>query len=188
DPVAALETALAQAERHLAENEMDAAESDFRTALLEGWLLLAGLESADGDLEAAGEAFLRAQNSASETRRPRTGRALVALRQGRHEEAIGLLRKVLLGAPDSGELRRLLAQALIAADRHAEAVQELEEALARAPEDLETAFALGSGYLRVGDVEKARELLERLAAERPIPQTHILIGRTYRDFQQWDLA
>jgi tetratricopeptide (TPR) repeat protein len=67
-------------------------------------------------------------------------------------------------------------------------VQALEEAHAALPDDLEIAFALGSGYLRVKKAEQARPLFAQIAKARPIPQTHVLIGRTYRDFKEYDRA
>lgn len=188
DPASPLDMAVAEAERHLAEQETEAAESDFRAALLEGWLLLGALEMADDRLDRAASAFDMAAVSAVETRRAETSRAVVALRLGDYETAITLLRKVSLQHPGSARLRRLLAQALIANGRPNEAIQELEEARAQVPEDPEVAFALGSGYLRVGKVDAGQRLLEEVATTRPIPQTRVLIGRTYRDFQQWDLA
>ena len=64
-----------------------------------------------------------------------------------------------------------------------EAAQELEEAQAIEPADPELLFALASGYLRVKKVEAAERLFARVAAARPQPETYVLIGRTYRDFQ-----
>ena len=62
------------------------------------------------------------------------------------------------------------------------------EARALAPNDPETAFALGSGYLQAGKISDAERLFDEVAAARPIPQTHVLIGRTFRDFQEYELA
>ena len=47
---------------------------------------------------------------------------------------------------------------------------------------LELAFALAGEYLGLNDAEAAAALFARIARERPIPQTHVLIGRAYRDF------
>jgi tetratricopeptide (TPR) repeat protein len=69
-----------------------------------------------------------------------------------------------------------------------QAVQEMEEAYAAAPDDLEMAFALASGYLRLKKADAAAPLFARIAKERPIPQTHVLIGRTYRDFKEYERA
>ena len=57
-----------------------------------------------------------------------------------------------------------------------------------APEDLELAFTLASGYLRLGRPESAEPLFAEVAAARRAPQTHVLIGRAYRDFGHHDRA
>ena len=71
--------------------------------------------------------------------------------------------------------------ALIAGARHEEAVKELEAARRLAPDDLELAFALGRAWLGVPNAEAAAAVFAEVARARPIPQTHVLIGRTYVD-------
>lgn len=61
------------------------------------------------------------------------------------------------------------------------AAVELEAAAALSPRDLELAFAVAAERLSLGDVDGAAPLFGRVAAARPIPQTHVLIGRAYRD-------
>ena len=102
--------------------------------------------------------------------------------------AVELLTKMTSEAPRDVQLRLTLAEALVATGKPAQAAQELEEAQAIAPADPELLFALASGYLRVKKVEAAESLLARLATARPLPETYVLIGRTYRDFQYYDRA
>src|SRR5438067_1149322 len=80
------------------------------------------------------------------------------------------------------------AQARVATRQPEQAVQPREEAHAAAPADLETTFALASGYLQVKKVDAAGRLFDVVAAARPIPQTYVLIGRAYRDADQYDRA
>ena len=86
------------------------------------------------------------------------------------------------------DLRRLLAQALVSNRKLDEAVQVLEEAHTVAPDDIETTFALATGYLRVKKVDAAERLFDQLTRARPIPQTYVLIGRAYRDAAQYQRA
>jgi tetratricopeptide (TPR) repeat protein len=72
--------------------------------------------------------------------------------------------------------------------RAEQGVRELEEAQAKAPEDLQVAFALAGGYLRLGKVEDADRMFSRIIEARPIPQTHVLIGRVYQDFEKPERA
>jgi predicted Zn-dependent protease len=188
DPAAALRQALAEAEAAQRGNEPQIAESRYRSALLEGWLLTGALDMAARDLPAGRAALLRATESALETRRALTALALVHLQLGENTEAIAALRTV--SARYKGDLatRRLLAQALVAAGQPEQAVQELEEVRAKSPGDSELAFTLASGYLRVGKLDQAARLFDEVYAARPAAQTLVLIGRTYRDFEQPERA
>ena len=147
DPAAAVEKAIAAAEIRLREGERQSAESFYRTALLEGFLVLGALEAAEGRWMEARAAFERASNSAVETRRPLQSLALVHLQMGDPAQAITLLTPIVGRNPKDVAARRLLSRALMANGQTAEAVQELEEARAASPHDLELAFALASGYL-----------------------------------------
>jgi tetratricopeptide (TPR) repeat protein len=186
-PAAELARAIDRAEAALRDGETQIAESRFRTALLEGWLVRGALDVADGRLEDAAAAFRRAASSAVETRRPKVSLAAVHLRRGEAAEAVEELRGLVSAHPADGTVRRLLAQALIAAGQPEEAIQELEELYAAAG-DPETAFSLATGHLRHGRLERAETLLEEIARGRPAPETWVLIGRTYRDSQRWERA
>jgi tetratricopeptide (TPR) repeat protein len=188
DMLLPIEAAAAEAEQRLRAGETQLAESLYRTTLLEGLLLLGSLELAENDLDGALATFDAASGVAMETRRPRTSLALVHLRVGDTSAALGLLRSILAQNQDDVPSRRLLAQALAASGQPELALQELREALANEPEDLETAYALGMAYLRVGQIEAATELFDQIIEARPLARTHVLIGRTYRDLGQHDLA
>jgi tetratricopeptide (TPR) repeat protein len=111
---------------------------------------------------AGAEASLRAGHIAAGERRSRT-----ALVEG------WLLTGRLAGAEGrTGDAREAFGRG----------AEELEAAPAAEARDLELAFALGSEYLALGDAEAAADFFARVAAARPIAQTHVLIGRAYRDF------
>jgi tetratricopeptide (TPR) repeat protein len=188
NPATALDHAMAAAEASLRLSELELAESHFRTALLEGWLLMGDLQATSGRLEDARESYRRASTSSVETRRPHQSLALVHLQTRNPAEAVRLLTQVVARNSKEGAARRLLARALTANGQAAEAVQELEEAHASTPGDLELTFALASGYLRLKKREAAEPLFAQIIKERPIPQTHVLIGRTYRDFKEYERA
>jgi tetratricopeptide (TPR) repeat protein len=184
----AIEQAVARADVALAEQEPQVAESALREALLEGWLLWGELEAVEGRAATAREAFERAGRATFDDDRAVRALARHDLREGRARDAVTLLRRHLTGAPGDVEARLLVARALIAEGEVEEALQELEESLAAAPGDLEVVFSLATGYLRVGRVADAERLFERLATERPVPQTWVLIGRTWRDFGEVERA
>lgn len=187
-PASALERALLEAEAALDAGEEQLAESRYRSALLEGWMLLGSLDIEDGKLADAEAAFRRAATSAVESRRPLTSLALVVLERGDSEQALSTLRSLVVQDPSDLAARRLLARALAAAGRLDEAVQELEQLAVLDPENLENTFLLATAYLRQGKPESAEPHFVELAKRRPIAPTWVLIGRVQRDFGNYERA
>ncbi len=156
--------------------------------LLDAWMLTGELHVAAGRLEKAREAFQRATASAVDATAAFQALAVVNLQLGASAEAVALLTKLSGRDPRDQRTRRLLAQALIANGEPEEAVQSLEEAHAAAPDDPELTFLLASGYLRLKRIPAAEKLFARVLAARPIPETYVLVGRTYRDALLYDRA
>jgi tetratricopeptide (TPR) repeat protein len=185
---AAIDAALAAAEESLRDGEPQVAESRYRSVLETGWLVLGELAWSTGDPEAARTAFARAAGATVDHRRASTAQALAELETGRDDAARQRLQGLLAEDPSDLAVRRLLAEALAAAGRHEEALQELDEARALAPEDPELLFSLGIASLRAGQIEAAEARFEELFRRRPIPATRVLLGRTYRDFGEYERA
>jgi tetratricopeptide (TPR) repeat protein len=188
DPLAALDRTIASAEESLRIGERQIAESRYRTALLESWMMLGAIHVANGNFADARRAFERASSSAVENAAALQSLAIVQLRLGEPEAALTTLTRVASVSPRDAQIRLTIAQALVAAGKAAESVQALEEAQAIAPEDPELMFAVGVGYLRIKKEQVADALFARVAAARPLPETYVLIGRTYRDFRQFERA
>lgn len=180
-PLAGIDGEIAAAERALAEDERQLAESRYRGALYAGWMMLGSIAAADGRFTDARDAYGRASAAVVDAGDAQQALAMVHLQLDDAKAALPILTRLVAARPGQPALRRLYAQALIAAKQPAEAVQILEEAHGAAPDDLETIFALATGYLRVKKADAARPLFARLAAARPRPETHVLIGRAYRD-------
>jgi tetratricopeptide (TPR) repeat protein len=188
DPAATLERGVALAEASLREGEVQVAESRYRSVLLQAWFLVGTLNRIDGKLPEALEAFSRASSSAVDNRQAIQARAIVHLQMGDAAAAVSLLRALALRDPADSLTRRLLARALTANGQPEQGVRELEEAHDRAPDDLEVTFALAAGYLRIGQPDAAARLFAQVLEGRPIPQTHILIGRAYEDLGELERA
>jgi tetratricopeptide (TPR) repeat protein len=188
DPAAVLDARVAAAEAALRDGELEIADSRYRELLFDAWMVMGELHVAAGRLEKARDAFRRATASAVDATSAFHALAVVQLQLGDAADAVPLLTKLAGRNPRDHRTRRLLAQAQIANGEPKEAVQTLEEARAVAPDDLELAFLLASGYLQLKKVEAAEPLLARLSGARPIPETHVLIGRTYRDAGFYDRA
>jgi tetratricopeptide (TPR) repeat protein len=188
DPLAGLDRSIAAAEASLRDNETQLAESRYRTAIAEGWMVTAALDAADGSLGDARDAVRRATESTADYRAAGQMLAMLHLQLGEADEAVRVLTPLVANDAADSQLRRLLAQALSAAGKVAEAVQTLEEAHSAAPDDAELAFQLAAGYVRLKRFDAAERTFGRIAAARPIPETWILIGRTYRDAGEYDRA
>ena len=184
----ALERAISTAAASLHKGDLRTAESHYRSALFEGWLLMGTLERIEGRLPQAQEAFQSASTYAVEDRSALQGLALVQLQMGEAARAAEILTRLARKNPQDIQTRRLLAQALVANGQPDQAVRELEEARAAAPNDLELAFAEASAYLGLKKPELAARLFALIVEARPLPQTHVLIGRTYRDFGDHERA
>ena len=187
-PAEALDRTLAAAEAALRDQELQLAESRYRVLLFEAWMVLGELHVVAGRLEPARDAFGHASASVVDATPALQSLALVHLQSGQPRAAVSLLTKLATRNPEDLPTRRLLAQALIADGEPEEAVQTLEEAYGAAPDDPELAFLLATGYLHLKKMDAAERLLARVVAARPIPETHLLIGRTYRDFGLYDRA
>jgi tetratricopeptide (TPR) repeat protein len=187
-PLAPVLQAIAAAEAQLQLGEMESAESHYRDALMAGWLLVGGVAALDGRTREAHDAFRAASSSAVQNRPALEALVLTQMQLGQAAQAVEILTRLLGKNPADRGLRLLLAQADVANGQPQQAVQELEEAFAAAPEDLEIAFALAGGYLRVGRTEPAEHLFAKIAAARPGAPTHVLIGRTWRDFEDYERA
>jgi tetratricopeptide (TPR) repeat protein len=188
NPLATVQKLIAEAESALQEDELQIAESRYRDALMQGWLLIAGADVADGNLTGARDALRRATASSVDATVAQRSLAMVLLQTGEAPEALRLLTQLAARSPRDSALRRQLAQAMVANGQPGPAVQELEEAHGLMPDDLELSFALASGYLRLKKVDDAEALLNTIARARPQASTYVLIGRTYRDFGDYERA
>ena len=184
--LAVLERSMAAAEQALRDDRLDLAAERYRTGVAAGWLLLGGLEAAEGRLPTALSAFRRAADAGDG--RAFRSLALVQVQAGEPAAAADTLAQWLAREPGDMPARRLRADALAAAGRLEDALRELEAAHAAAPDDLEVVFAMGRAHLRLRQPEAAAPLFARVVAARPLAQTHVLLGRTYRDFGESERA
>ena len=188
DAVTPLDLAISAAEASLAKGELEVAESHYREALFEGWLLMGTLERIEDRLPEAREALHKASLFAVEDRQGILSLAAAYLRTGGAAQAAEVLTVLAGKDPRDVESRRLLAKALAATGQPEQALAKLDEASAAAAADPEQAFLLGTEYLWLKKADTAQRLFARVVEARPIPQTHILIGRAYRDAGEYDRA
>lgn len=187
-PPTDLTASVAEAETALRAGETQLAESHYRDALRDAWMLVGAARAADDDWPSARAAFENATRQTMEMRRAVLALASSELKMGAVDEALARLRQLQGRRPGDTQVQRMTARALSAAGKDQEAVQELAEAHAADPGDAELTFYLATGYLKLDDFEAAARLFDEVAERRPIAETHILVGRTWRDEQQYERA
>jgi len=188
NPLAELDRTVNAAEANLRDGELQQAESLYRSAIFDAWMMLGHLRLAEGKLADARQAFDRASRSVVDADAALQAVAVVDLQSGRAADAVNVLTRVAGRHEKDGALQRLLAQALMANGQLQEAVQAFETARAVDPKDPELAFLLGSAYLQVKKLDEAERLFAEVLEAQPGPATDVLLGRTYRDASQFDRA
>jgi tetratricopeptide (TPR) repeat protein len=188
DPVEVLDRAISKAEASLQQGEYPAAASHYREAVFEGWLLMGFLATAEKRLPEAQDAFGKAVAFAGGSGPRLQSLAGAYLRAGGAARAVEILTGLADQDVRDAETRRQLAAALAAVGQPDQAVRRLDEAVATGPDDPELVFLLASEYLWLGKVEAAERLFAEVVKARPIPQTHVLIGRAFRDAREFARA
>ena len=188
DLAAPLDLAIRAAEASLAASDFRAAEGHYHRALFEGWLLKGTADGLDKSVPEARAALEKARENLPEEGPARRDLATVFLQIGEAEAAATLLTPLAASDPRDVESHRLLAKAQAAAGQYDQAVATLDEATAAHTDDPEAAYLLGTEYLWLNLPGAAERLFAMVLRARPIPQTHVLIARAYRDGREYGRA
>jgi tetratricopeptide (TPR) repeat protein len=188
NPLAELARTVAAAEESLREGERQQAESLYRSALFDAWMMLGQLHLAAAKMADARDAFERASRAIVEADAALQALAVVDLQTGRAADAVAVLTRMAGRHEKDAAVQRLFAQALMANGQLLEAVQAFETARAIDPKDPEIAFLLGSAYLQAKKFDDAERQFAEVIKARPGAETYVLLGRTYRDAAQYDRA
>lgn len=108
------------------------------------------------------------------------GKGLLLAREGRKEEAVETLRKVIRLRPLDTDILRDLGKTYFQGGDYPEAIKTLKEALAASPEDPEGRLLLGRSQIETGDLVGALETLKGLIKTNPDYGLGIYyLGETY---------
>ena len=90
-------------------------------------------------------------------------KAMVAYKEGKYQEAIGSWEKLYQNNPDNDSLNYFLGAAHLANSEAHKAIPYLENVFPQAESSFqqESLWYLGLAYLKSGEVEKAKEFLEK---------------------------
>lgn len=183
-----LDRAMAAAEARLQAQDRAAADGLYRAALFQGFLLRASLDRVDRRIADAREAMASAAGLARDDPGALRALATAQLQVGDATAASATLARLPADGARDVETLRLTAKAHAASGRLEDAVRTLDDAAGRVADDPESAFLIAAEYLWLKRPEPAARLFARIAEARPIPQTHVLIGRAYRDAGEGERA
>jgi tetratricopeptide (TPR) repeat protein len=184
----ALEELALRAEESLQKQQYAEAERLYRDVLFEGWSILGSLDRMEGRAAESREALGRAARAGIVDPDRLQALAVSLLQSKDPDRALAILLPLAQAAPRHAERQRLLAKALAAAGRGDEAARQLDLAAQVAQGDAEATFLVASDFVWMKQPEKAAALFAEVVAARPLPQTHILIGRAYRDAGEYARA
>ena len=188
DPVAPLDLAIAAAEDSLRAGDLEGAEARYREALFQGWLVTATLERLERRAPQAKDALGNASLFRVESTQDLRALGTAQLQMGEATAAAETFEALATKDPRDGGARRLLGRALSASGRAEDAAQRLAEAESLAGDDAELVFLVATDYLWLKRTSDAERVFARVLKARPLPQTHVLIGRAYRDAGDFDRA
>ncbi len=192
-PTAPLEWQLVEAETALDQGELRLAESHYRGALRELWLLRGRLATEVGDLATAEQALRRARSAAAVEIDPaRIELAKVQLLRGEIDEPLKELRLLAHQWTDDSELLEIFIRGLIHGGKHDEAAVELGQMGSMDPEkaarlrQLSAEQALGSmaaDFDSGVDEAQSRELIDRLDATRERIESNLQTLQAWTGFK-----
>jgi tetratricopeptide (TPR) repeat protein len=114
----------------------------------------------EGDLDGAAELFQRALEECPGNFQALNNLAVVAITRGENRKAMGFLRTAVEIRPDFLEGRFNLAELYGLEEKWPKAAKELQAILAFKPDDLPSLKRLAQVYVRMGEPEKAKGLLD----------------------------
>lgn len=101
--------------------------------------------------------------------------------------AIQILRRIIARDPDYTDAYLKLAEIYLGLHNYDAAENLLQDALERMPDDYRLAYALGSFYFNVGEMERAFPLLRKLTSWRN-PSVHLALATIFLESDNYDEA
>jgi tetratricopeptide (TPR) repeat protein len=177
------QSSLISAEEALRKKDYLLAESEYHFAAARALSALGNLASTQGQWDEALTAFSEASQNLSDPTEPLLGVATVYLQQEKPKQAELVLHELSVGSRNP-RILQLMAVSYAAQNQFQEALQQISEARGSAPADPEIAYVEGVIAVQSGSVPKARQAFTNLLRLRPGAATHVLIGRTWRDYDR----
>ncbi len=182
EPAESIRTHFQAAQKAQREGDLLRAESDYREALGVSLEELGLIEDTRGDLDKAADAYQGAIHAKVDSDSALLGLAVVYLRQGKFQEGVDTVKRLLAQKPFHPEARDLLGKLYFSMNRFDLAVQELGEAHRLAPDDPSVSFALGLAHLKQKNLESARKIFAAMLRQQgDAPRVHIAFGAAYRE-------
>jgi tetratricopeptide (TPR) repeat protein len=173
------------ARKYAQEGNLTQSDAEYKKFLALALRALGSAQAKAGLFADAEESFLQAREFSPNDNELALDLAIVELERGKVEDASTLARSVK-SDDKSGRLQFVLGRVAYLQGDFGAARVDLEKAASTSP-NLETAYALGTVYLKLKDLQHAHLLFdEMLRGLGDTPQLRLLIGRAYRDAEFWN--
>jgi tetratricopeptide (TPR) repeat protein len=116
---------------------------------------LGNLNLAEGHFKEAESIFRKSSQASQGDLRPIEGLLTAQVEQQQFDSALGLIRAELAKAPESTQLRRLLAQTALRAGNKELAIEQFKQALSRNPQDVDIYLEFGEALRAMGNYQEA---------------------------------
>jgi tetratricopeptide (TPR) repeat protein len=160
---------------------LDAAESEYKAILAEGYLRLGRVYSARSEYPRAVLMLEGAQSYGADSPEIMLDLAVAYFGAQQYEKALVPASKLLAIAPSNAGAHQMLGKTYFMLGDLPKSIAELEAANKLTPSDVDVAYTLGIAYLRNRQTAAAKQLYTSLINSLgEQPQLHVIVGRAYR--------
>ncbi len=184
-----------EGDRHREAGRFEEAIASYREArrlgpeVLEVYASLGALYVGREDLDGALEAFTAGLAVEPDDRQLLFNAAVVAMRLGRYEEALGHVERALVRHRGDGDLSSLHGAVLTRLERPQDALAALETAAQRKPGDPQIHFRLGNLHHQLGQREQAAAAFRKaIKKDRGLLRAYYNLGAVLVELERYDQA
>ena len=178
-PGEALKRQFDAAKSSLAANDLPQAESRYKETVALGLRQLGSLSISEGQFEPATRYLEEALKFQPDDFQLQLNAAIAWFRQGDEQKALQLINTALASRPNDAQAHNTMGRIFLLQGDIPRAIEELKTAVSL-KYDLETAYFLGTAYLKARKMSEANELFAKIESNaEDSAALHVLLGRAY---------
>src|SRR6266478_368475 len=178
-PGEALKHQFDAAKSALAANDLAEAEAHYKETIALGLRQLGSLSISEGQFEPATRYLEEALKFQPDDFQLQLNAAIAWFRQGDEQKALQLINTALASRPNDPQAHNTMGRIFLLQGDIPRAIEELKTAV-NLKYDLETAYFLGTAYLKARKMSEANELFAKIESNaEDSAALHVLLGRAY---------